>query len=192
MTTSRLWWTVLLAILVSACDQLLPGNAALAKRVTEAEQRTAKAQADVAKLQQQLAELKQSRQWDEIVKDFDQIAYLTPGAEGYSAIRFDLGVLTVRLADVRPYANGSKVTLRFGNTLSSAITGLIATIEWGTVNDKGVPDNATAKSKEMTFVQTLRGGAWTSIPVVLDGVPPAQLGFVRVSKVSHTGIRLLK
>jgi hypothetical protein len=77
-----------------------------------------------------------------------------------------------------------------GNVLSSAIDGLTATIEWGRVNDRGVADNTSAKSREMTFNQTLQGGAWTSIPVVLEGLPPAELGFVRVSKIHHTGIRL--
>jgi Protein of unknown function (DUF3251) len=82
------------------------------------------------------------------------------------------------------------VTLRFGNVLSSAINGLTATIDWGKVNEKGFADDSSAKSKEMTFNQTLQEGAWTSIPIVLEGIPPAELGFVRVSKIHHTGIRL--
>jgi hypothetical protein len=80
--------------------------------------------------------------------------------------------------------------MRFGNVLSSAIDGLTATIECGRVNDRGVADNTSAKSKAMTFNQTLQGGEWTEIPVVLEGIPPAELGFVRVSKIHHTGIRL--
>jgi hypothetical protein len=82
------------------------------------------------------------------------------------------------------------VTLKFGNVLSSAIDGLTATIEWGRVNDKGVADNSSAKSKDVPFNQTLQEGAWTEIPVVLEGLPPAELGFVRLSKIHHTGIRL--
>jgi hypothetical protein len=176
---------------LSACDQPAT-NAAQESRLKAAEAKLDKTQGDVAALRAEITDLKKKREFDDLVKLWDKVAYLTPGAEGYSAVRFDLGVLTVQLADVKPYANGSKVTLRFGNTLSSSITGLKATVEWGKVDDKGAPDNDNAKSKDMTFVETLKGGAWTPISVVLDGIPPAQLGFVRVSNVSHTGIQLLR
>lgn len=182
--TERMASVFLLCVLVAACDQ--PHNNAML------EGRLAKAESQVLKLQHEVGDLKEKREWDAVLQGWDKVAYLTPGAEGYSTVGFDLGVLTVQLTDVRPYANGSKVTLRFGNTLFSSIDGLKATIEWGEVNDKGVPDNTTVKSKDMTFAQSVRGGAWTPISVVLDGLPPAELGFVRVSKVSHTGIRLLK
>src|SRR6266496_305209 len=167
----------------AAGQQFSNSDAALKQRLNDTEKK-------LAILQGTVTELKGSKQWDDLVKDWDKIAYLTPGAEGYSTVGFDLGVLTVKLDDVKPYANGSKVTLRFGNVLSSAIDGLTATIEWGRVNDKGVADNTSAKSREMIFNQTLQGGAWTSIPVVLEGLPPTELGFVRVSKIHHTGIKL--
>lgn len=99
--------------LLSACD-----------RLSDTENKLAKAESDVAALQREVAELKEKQEWDELIKGWDKVAYLTPGAEGYSTVGFDLGVLTVQLADVKPYANGSKVTLRFGNTLSSSIDGL--------------------------------------------------------------------
>ena len=50
--------------------------------------------------------LKREREWDNLTKDWDKVAYLTSGAEGYSSVGFDLGVLTVHLSDVKPYANG--------------------------------------------------------------------------------------
>ena len=60
--------------------------------------------------------------------------------------------MTVDLADIRPYANGSRATLRFGNATSAALTGLKATVDWGTVDAKGSPNNDEAKSKEITFI----------------------------------------
>jgi hypothetical protein len=174
---------LLFCFLLSACDQIPNSDAALKRRLDDTENK-------LTELQSAVAQLKGSKEWEDLVKDSDKVAYLTPGAEGYSVVGFDLGVLTTQLADIRPYANGSKVTLRFGNVLSSAVDGLTATIDWGRVNDKGIPDNNSAKSKEMTFNQTLQGGAWTEIPVVLEGIPPAELGFVRVTKIHHTGIRL--
>jgi Protein of unknown function (DUF3251) len=181
---------LLFCLLVSACDQFSNSDAALRRRLNDTEEKLTKTENDVATLREQVTDLKQKRDWDDISKDWDKIAYLTPGAEGYSTVGFDLGVLTIQLSDVQPYANGCKVTLTFGNTLSSSIDGLQATIEWGRVNNKGVADNKSAKSKDMTFTQALRGGAWTPISVVLEGIPPAELGFVRVSKVRHTGIHL--
>ena len=175
--------------LLSACDQVT-NSATQGSRLTAVESRLVDAQSAITKLQSEVAKLKQRRELDELTKGWEKIAYHTPGADGYSTVAFDLGVLTVQLTDVKPYANGSKVTLKFGNTLSCSINGLKATIEWGKVNHEGVPDNDNAKAKSMTFVQTLRGGAWTPIPMVLDGIPPSELGFVRVSKVSHAGIQL--
>ena len=179
-----------LCVLVSACDQL--SNVALEHRLNDTQEKLTKAENDLAALQQQVTNLKREREWDNLTKEWDNVAYLTPGAEGYTTVRFDLGVLTVRLSDVKPYANGCKVTLTFGNTLSSSINGLKVSIDWGKVNDKGVADNNSAKSKDMTFTQTLRGGAWTAISVVLEGFPPTELGFVRVRNVQHTGIQLAR
>ena len=127
---------------------------------------------------------------DNLIKDFDRIAYMRPGDSGYSTVRYDLGVLTVELADITPYANGSKVSLKFGNPLSSTVNGLQATLEWGRTDENGSPENNSAKSKSVTFTESLRPGAWTTVSVVLDGVPPTDLGFVRIKGVTHTGILL--
>jgi hypothetical protein len=143
----------------------------------------------------ELTEIKKKQSehdFENLVRDFDRVAYLQPGDSGYATVRYDLGVLTVELADITTYANGSKVRLRFGNPLSSTVTGLKAKIEWGRTDENGSPDNSSAKSKTATFTEPLRSGAWTTVDVVLDGVPPTDLGFVRVKDVAHTGIRLAR
>lgn len=143
----------------------------------------------------ELAETKKKQaehDFNNLLKDIDRIAYMRPGDSGYSTVRYDLGVLTVELADVTPYANGSKVRLKFGNPLSSTVNGLKTTIEWGHTDENGSPDNASAKSKDVTFTESLRPGAWTTVSVVLEGVPPTDLGFVRVKGVTHTGILLAR
>jgi len=48
----------------------------------------------------------------------------------------------------------------------------------------------TAKSRDETLIQALLAGSWTSVPLVLDGVPASELGFVRVKNIIHTGISL--
>lgn len=174
----------ILCVLMVGCNQK-SSNPTLANDIVKLNEQ-------VSELKEKVSELEGRRAFDQFMQGLDKYAYLTPGAEGYSVVGFDLGVLTVQMSDVKPYANGSKVTLRFGNTLSSSIDGLKVKIEWGKVDENGAADIKLAKSKEMTFVQTLRGGAWTPIPVVLDGIPPSELGFVRIREVTHTGIRLLK
>jgi|SRR4051794_2120662 hypothetical protein len=85
---------------VSACDPL-------PKTTDNAlQQRLEKGENDVAALQQQLAELKQERERGvgQSRKSDTRCQDSTGG--------FDLGVLTLQLSHVKPYANGRKVTLR--------------------------------------------------------------------------------
>lgn len=142
------------------------------------------------KLEARLKDLEGKFAWSEFFKDSDKFAYLTPGATGYSVVRADIGNLTVELTDIKEYANGTKATLSFGNTMSASVNGLKATLDWGEVDAKGQPINDLSKSKEFTFPQSLRAGAWTKAEVILEGTPPQKLGFVRVKAVSHTGIAL--
>lgn len=146
-------------------------------------------------VQDELIQLKQKQEqydFNQIVNDFDKVAYLQADDSGYSTVRYDLGVLTVQLSDVQPYANGSRVVLRFGNPLYTAVNGLKARIEWGHAKKNGSPDNESARSKDITLNETLQPGAWTNVPIVLDGIPPAQLDFVRLRNVAHTSIVLKK
>lgn len=149
-------------------------------------------QKQIYELQKQIDNLKTERERDNIRKLISEIAFLTPGGSGYSAVKFDLGVLTVQLVDVQPYANGSKVTLKFGNPLFADIDGLKATIEYGRVDGNGDVVNENYKSKEITVSEVIRQGAWSAAPIILDGLAPAELGFIRVKEVSHTGIKLFK
>lgn len=150
-------------------------------------------QTEIQNLKSELVTIKQKQaehELDKLVNEFDQFAYLRPGDTGYSTVRYDLGVLTIQLVDIQPYANGSKIRLNFGNPLSSKVNGLKAKIEWGKTDENGTPINNSAKSKEVTFNEALQSGAWTEASLVLDDVPPTDLGFVRVKEVSHSGISL--
>jgi hypothetical protein len=121
---------------------------------------------------------------------WEKAALLTPSDEGYSTIRTDLGILTVSLDDVNAYANGSRVTLKFGNLTSATIDKVRMKVEWGGTDEAGVPQTEIAKSREVTLSNPLQPASWNKATVVLDGTPPTALGFVRVSEVKHSGIRL--
>jgi len=140
--------------------------------------------------QRKIEQIEQRNDINELATKFEHIAYLTPSSSGYAVIKMDLGNLTVNFANVSAYANGSKVKLQFGNLTSATIEGLKATLEWGAVDDQGKPKNSDAKSREIVFSESLHPGAWNNAEVVLDGVPPMSLGFIRVKSVSHRAIRL--
>lgn len=158
--------------------------ASLEAKVTE----LAKANEKIASLEQKVRDLSIKQ----LFQSFGNVAFLEPGADGYSAIRFDLGVLTIAIDDIKPYANGSKVTLRVGNPLAAKINGLKAKIEWGEADEKGSPNDDTAKSKEVVFTEHLPSGTWTRVTLILDGVKTEKLGFIRVSDLGHQGIALSK
>ncbi|MBL0938509.1 MAG: DUF3251 domain-containing protein [Gemmatimonadaceae bacterium] len=139
-----------------------------------------------------VSDLKYRSELSEMMEGWDKIAYLTPGQDGYSVVNSDLGAITVSLANVEAYASGSRVTLSFGNTTSANINGAKAKIEWGAVDTSGVPINESAKSREVKFNETLGRGRWTAVRLVLEGVPPAELGFVRIRDLTHSGIELYR
>ncbi|MBI1748057.1 MAG: DUF3251 domain-containing protein [Acidobacteria bacterium] len=179
-----------IAIIVAAAG-MAPGCAD-PKAVAALEKRATDLEAQVTTLKSSVEALERDKSFDKFLKDIDSIAYLTPGSDGYSTIQTDLGRVTVMLVNVQPYANGTRVTLCFGNLLSAAINGAKATLEWGAVDEKGTPKNDSARSREVKFAESLRAGAWTNVQVVLEGVPPTDLGFVRVKDMTHTGISLIR
>lgn len=163
------------ALLVSGCDQ--------SSKVSTLENK-------VASLEKEIADLKQTIELNQLVSGLDKVAYLTPGSDGYSLVKSDLGVLTVSIANIAPYANGSKVTLQFGNLSAATIDGLTVKLEWGSVDKNGTPINENAKSRDVSFKESLISGSWTNSNIVLEGVPPQELGFVRLRDVGHRGVKL--
>ena len=157
-------------------------------KTEEIEKDLAVAVRELASLRDRVRELETQRSIDQLFEDIDKTAYLTPGSRGYDTIRHDLGVLTISLRNVVEYANGAKVTLQLGNPLASKINGLEANIEYGRIDEEGTPINDTAKSKSVTFVESLEPGSWTYVSVVLDGVPSSELGFLRLKDITHRGI----
>lgn len=177
---------ILSSVALAGC---VPDNS---EQLAALQKRTDDLQTQIKTLKDSIDQLKADQSWDKVLRDSASTAYLTPGNDGYSVIETDLGHLTVQLANVQSYANGTRITLRFGNLSSATINGAKATLEWGQVDEKGNPKNDDARSRDVTFGQSLRAGAWTNVQVVLEGVPAQQFGFIRVSNLTHTGIELLK
>jgi hypothetical protein len=67
----------------------------LEKRVADLEKKVVTSSSDVEKLKNSVKQLEQGKSYDDLIRNFDSIAYLTPGSGGYSVIRTDLGRITV-------------------------------------------------------------------------------------------------
>lgn len=128
---------------------------------------------------------------DKLLRSLDKIAYLKISGEGYSTISFDLGVLTIKIKDVQPFANATKVRLEIGNPLGATISGLKMTVQWGSTNEKGYVLEELG-SKEVTVDKNILASSWNNVIITLDSTDPKNLGFIRVKDVSHTGILLTK
>ena len=117
---------------------------------------------------------------------------LKPGQAGYGLLATDLGRIAVAIADVQAYAGGSRVTLDFGNPTSARLTGMKARVEWGANDSHGLPiAGGGVQSVPFMAPDPLPAGSWRRYAVDLPGVPPTQLGWVRVSGFDSGTVDLL-
>jgi hypothetical protein len=102
------------------------------------------------------------------------------GDKTHQRIDSQNGFFLVRVDDVKPTPTGVKVTLQMGNPFAASFTGLKLMAKWGKPNPTlGQGENTKKRAKdvdeseerltqrEFTFHQTLRGGAWTYIELLL-------------------------
>lgn len=130
MTRNYRWLSaVQLAAALLACGPATD-RAAVSTQQADRDERFAALSARVDSLSHEITRERTTRAVDALKTLGEGIAYLTPGSADYSAVRSDLGILTVGLTNVQPYANGSRITLRIGNTTSAKINGAKMTINW--------------------------------------------------------------
>ncbi len=147
-------------------------------------------QHEVAGLRRQLDSLGFVVTLGELRAHANETVRLTPGSQDYSVLEGDLGQLTVSMKDVKGYANGARVVLQFGNVSSATMNGVEVYLEWGRVDSTGRALTESSRSRDVKLSKSLSAGSWTDVPVILEGVPPTELGFVQLSNLRHTGIRL--
>jgi hypothetical protein len=66
-----------------------------------------------------------------IDSEYDGYTFLDPGDQGFGTIKLDIGSVTVSLKDIQEYANGSKVTLDFGNPHTAQINKVKFDVDYG-------------------------------------------------------------
>jgi hypothetical protein len=184
-------------LMASGCSQSAGSSDDLRKELADASDKLAKMQVRLnevvnknSDLNARLSKVESSDAWRALIDEASATAFLTPGSEGYAIVKIDVGFMTVNLTNIQPYANGTRVTILFGNPTSANLNGTKATFEWGKVDSQGIVKDDTVKSREVSFTESLTAGSWTTIHVVLDGVPASDLGFVRVKSLTHQGMSL--
>lgn len=192
MNSCMRWTLILLTMPLAACTQGATSNGALQGKLNGALKNITSMEAQIVALRQDVAELKSQATWSNFAAEMSGIAYLTPANSGYSVIKIDQGDISIALVNVQPYANGSRITLQFGNPLAATLTGVTMTLQWGETDAKGTPDNADEKSRDVQLLKPLGAGSWTQESFVLDSIPASKLGFVRVTNFSHHGMTLLR
>ncbi len=164
---------LVLSLALSAC--------APDKRVDELQNAFGGLKSEVASLREEVETLKR----DQAKKT---LASLSPAAQGFTTVQFDLGVMPVKLVNVVEYAGGSKVTLGFLNPLSYQLGGLKGNIAYVPRGPSGEPDVQNMKTKEFTMVKPLLPAIWRETTVILPGVPPSQLLYITLGDISTPSI----
>jgi hypothetical protein len=144
----------------------------------------------------QIIEKMDSRVMDLLVKQMvdDQgwTVDLKPTSTDFKMLKFNFGNLAAAIKDVQPYANGVKVSIRIGNPLAADLGGLSMKVDYGEVDENGSPVSKTEKSKEVSFIEPLNGGAWNYYDIILEGISPVKFGFIRLGQIGWETISLKK
>jgi Protein of unknown function (DUF3251) len=112
---------------------------------------------------------------------------LNPGSNDYQVIRHQLGSATLSLNEVKAHDKGSAITLEIGNLISVHITGAAMTIGYQDPSDPSVESSLKYDVK-----QTLEAGKSTKVTLILEGVNPSAVTYIRVSDFQPRGIRLIQ
>lgn len=128
---------------------------------------------DIRKLRKDVRELKG-----------DSIS-LTLESDGYQVIRHQLGSATLNLKEITAHEKGSAIALEIGNLISAPLTG--ATMEVG-YQDPSNP--SVERSLPYKVQQTLGAGKATKVTLVLEGVKPSAITYIRISNFQPKGVVL--
>ena len=115
---------------------------------------------------------------------------LVPGQDRYVLAKLDIGTLAISLETIRPSGAGSDIVLQIGNTSAAGLENLSATIQWGVLAADGTPQTAPERTREAPISENVQPGKWTRAVITLADVPPAELGFIRLSNIDFTGLIL--
>lgn len=178
---------IILVSLVGCQDPKIGNsNNELANKVSELESRLSTNEAELHELKNQVSDVSVN----ELIRKFEKIAFLKVGTKEFLPITTEVGVITVNLSNIEPYANGSKVSIVFGNPLSATINNAKFTVDYGSLDKDGLVIDATEKSKEISLIEPLSAGSWNKTELLLEALPVSELGYIRIHSLTVSNIGL--
>lgn len=112
---------------------------------------------------------------------------LSPGSNGYQVIHHQLGSATISLEEIKAHDQGGSIILEIGNLTSVDITGVTMKISYLDSSDGSVE-----RSWLYDVKQTLEAGKTTKVTLILEGVNPSVVAYIRISDFQPSGISLLQ
>ena len=109
--------------------------------------------------------------------------------KGYDFIESPAGRLLVSCTDAKPYLDGQKLTLNVGNPFLMTFSGFTLRVRYGPRPPATPPTaaealisqpawEATLKTKDVPFTETLAPGTWTKVELALSPAKAEDLGYV--------------
>ena len=145
---------------------------------------------EIESLKTRITDLELHKDFDEIIKNADTSVYLTIGSKGYYPIKTSIGFITISIADIKPYASGSKIIFDFGNPTSAGIDFKFK-IDYGSLDAKSLPDKKFEKTKDVDVPSRLKPGHWNKVEIILDELPHNKLGYIRIHDLETKSIFML-
>ena len=181
----KYYWLFLASFSLLGCNESLPQSKPqeLDAKINDLSKKLELTQSQLNQTQSQLEELNLSVSQvstNELLRSFEKIAFLKIGVSEYQPIVTHIGTITVSISDVEAFANGSKVSLLFGNPLSASIGEVKFKVDYGALDKDGVVIKDSEKTKEVNLPQRLNAASWNKVSILLEGLPVSELGYIRV------------
>lgn len=129
----------------------------------------------------------------EFFESLGRAVVLDPTVDRFSVLESDYGTLTFTVTAVDPIADGSRVTLQVGNLSGAMIAGGTLSAQWGPRQGEAEDYalwQAKLRQEDIHFTEALAPGVWNRVRLNLGGIPPAGLGYLRISIKELPTIRM--
>jgi hypothetical protein len=110
--------------------------------------------------------------------------YLLPGSKTPARLESQIGTLKMSLLNVAQNAQGTRATLRIQGESNTPLPAFSGTVEWGQI--QGTTENyqeVNVQNQLINAPASVLAPSDVDIPLQLNGITPAQLGFIRVHDI---------
>ena len=110
--------------------------------------------------------------------------YLLPGSNTPARLESQIGTLRMSLLNAAQNAQGTRVTLRIQGESNDPLPAFSGTVEWGQI--QGTTESfqeVNVQNQLINAPASVLAPSDVDIPLQLNGITPAQLGFVRIHDI---------